>query len=640
MLQAVCVNWRNYQGRGVDYVNRLFASLSRHLSTVAGKFTVFTDAADEKYHQAINVELLPEGLEGWWNKLALFAPGMFDPGDRIVYFDLDTLVIGDMDEIVRYDGNFAALQDFYRPDGLQSSVMMWRAGWGAPIWNEWCRQGRPDWPGGDQAWIEHIVGDGADVLQDIFPGKFVSYKKDCVPFPPESSSVVVFHGEPRPHNCGRPWVEAMWTESDTGHFQLGMVANVPLEQIRSQIKQSAALDLPRLTSKPAHDGKVAIIGGGPSLSDAITIPQLQRFAAEGGKLWALNGSYDWLREHDLVADAHMIIDARPENVRFLRNSRDETRYYIASQCHPAVFEALRWRAAVRLDLDVMGDCGTTVGTHAICTAFVEGFREIHLFGFDSSYREGEGHAYHQSMNAQERIVDAHIGDRVFKAAPWMVRQVQDFEGIARDVVAAGGQIHVHGDGLLPYQADILAKAPMRAAYVRAQEVLGRLPGGPVVGAEIGVFRGEMSAYLLARPDLVLHMVDSWEGGGEAYATDTGDWHADLGNEDQEVFFECAKAQVEFAGPRALIHRHRSTDPVPNAPPLDFVFIDADHSYEGCKADIEAWRQTLKPGGLLCGHDYDNTAFPKYGVKKAVDEFAARHGLSVELGADFTWFIRI
>ena len=36
--------------------------------------------------------------------------------------------------------------------------------------------------------------------------------------------------------------------------------------------------------------------------------------------------------------------------------------------------------------------------------------------------------------------------------------------------------------------------------------------------------------------------------------------------------------------------------------LDFVFVDADHSYEAAKADIAAWRSKVKPGGILCGHD--------------------------------------
>ena len=32
--------------------------------------------------------------------------------------------------------------------------------------------------------------------------------------------------------------------------------------------------------------------------------------------------------------------------------------------------------------------------------------------------------------------------------------------------------------------------------------------------------------------------------------------------------------------------------------LDFVFIDADHSYEAAKADIAAWRSKVKPGGFF------------------------------------------
>jgi len=48
--------------------------------------------------------------------------------------------------------------------------------------------------------------------------------------------------------------------------------------------------------------------------------------------------------------------------------------------------------------------------------------------------------------------------------------------------------------------------------------------------------------------------------------------------------------------------------------LDFVFIDADHSYKEVKKDILAWMPKIKNGGILSGHDYP---FPD--VKRAVDE---------------------
>jgi len=50
--------------------------------------------------------------------------------------------------------------------------------------------------------------------------------------------------------------------------------------------------------------------------------------------------------------------------------------------------------------------------------------------------------------------------------------------------------------------------------------------------------------------------------------------------------------------------------------FDLVFIDADHSYEAVKADIQAWTPKVKHGGILCGHDYSAS---HEGLKQAVDE---------------------
>jgi predicted O-methyltransferase YrrM len=91
----------------------------------------------------------------------------------------------------------------------------------------------------------------------------------------------------------------------------------------------------------------------------------------------------------------------------------------------------------------------------------------------------------------------------------------------------------------------------------------------------------------------------------------------------------------------MVVRERSTVAAQNLTvPYDFVFLDADHSYEGCKADIAAWAPKIKPGGWLGGHDYENKAFPKFGVTQAVNEYASAAGLPVELGENFCWFIQI
>ncbi len=69
--------------------------------------------------------------------------------------------------------------------------------------------------------------------------------------------------------------------------------------------------------------------------------------------------------------------------------------------------------------------------------------------------------------------------------------------------------------------------------------------------------------------------------------------------------------------------------------VDVCYVDADHRYEGCKKDIEAWWPRIKPGGILAGHDYCGEY---QGVVDAVEEFAKREGLPVE-HRGITWIIR-
>jgi len=50
--------------------------------------------------------------------------------------------------------------------------------------------------------------------------------------------------------------------------------------------------------------------------------------------------------------------------------------------------------------------------------------------------------------------------------------------------------------------------------------------------------------------------------------------------------------------------------------IDLVFIDGDHSYEACQADIAGWSPFLKPGGIIAFHDFGSRA---EGVTRAIFE---------------------
>lgn len=103
-------------------------------------------------------------------------------------------------------------------------------------------------------------------------------------------------------------------------------------------------------------------------------------------------------------------------------------------------------------------------------------------------------------------------------------------------------------------------------------------------------------------------------------------------------------RTEFARDRRRIIRAESVDAAGmiGDASLDFAFIDADHSYEGCAADIRAWLPKIKPGGWIGGHDYE-PRFTKergYGVCQAVDDAALRHGWALSFGPDTTWYATI
>lgn len=65
--------------------------------------------------------------------------------------------------------------------------------------------------------------------------------------------------------------------------------------------------------------------------------------------------------------------------------------------------------------------------------------------------------------------------------------------------------------------------------------------------------------------------------------------------------------------------------------LDLVFIDADHSYEAVKKDMDNWWPKLKKGGIMAGHDYAPYAYE--GVVRAVNE---RFGSLVSDESDVWW----
>lgn len=129
-----------------------------------------------------------------------------------------------------------------------------------------------------------------------------------------------------------------------------------------------------------------------------------------------------------------------------------------------------------------------------------------------------------------------------------------------------------------------------------------------VGAEVGVYQGAYSDTLLRRVGVqTLYMIDAWDGTGMKRPYDGDAMYADVCRR-FKTFGRRVKIIREHSPQAADRFKHDS---------LDFVYIDADHSYAAVYNDIVAWYRKVRPGGILCGHDYVNSKHKQ--VKRAVDE---------------------
>lgn len=150
---------------------------------------------------------------GWWAKMGLFDPELF-PRDRLVlYFDLDTLLLGDLTFLAEYDGEFGMIRGFYHPV-RQSGVMAWRPGRLSDlVWEKWMEDpdGHISSFRGDGRWLhQHLPEEGVDQLLDLFPGRIVSYKVDAKQGPPDGARVVCGHGKPRFSSSRAGWAHVHW----------------------------------------------------------------------------------------------------------------------------------------------------------------------------------------------------------------------------------------------------------------------------------------------------------------------------------------------------------------------------------------------------------------------------------------------
>lgn len=155
--------------------------------------------------------------------------------------------------------------------------------------------------------------------------------------------------------------------------------------------------------------------------------------------------------------------------------------------------------------------------------------------------------------------------------------------------------------------------------------------------EVGCWKGFSTSHLAhqlkLRPDGGwLYAVDVWDRKGGYWK----DFVSRFPEEAADHLYACFLAHLRHEGIADVVLPYRM--PSIEAARLfkiagrsfDAVFVDGDHSESAVRADITAWKPLVRPGGILCGHDYSNRH-----VRAAVDAMLP----TIKLEAGDVWWVR-
>lgn len=230
MLNVLCLKFGNKYSS--DYVNKLYNMVQRHL-TVPHRFVCFTEDP-QGLDPRIEIKTLPtnETIKGWWWKTYLFKDDHFTAGEINLYFDLDIVIIDNIDKLLTHmPGHFVGFEDpskvFNRIPKLNSSVMRWCSGHYSDIWNLY-RSDRRQSSGlmGDQDWIWKLHQPSIKFYPNPWIqsykwqvrqhtelnriGAIHTFKTVRNPEVDPNTSIFVFHGTPNPEHVADPIVVDNW----------------------------------------------------------------------------------------------------------------------------------------------------------------------------------------------------------------------------------------------------------------------------------------------------------------------------------------------------------------------------------------------------------------------------------------------
>jgi hypothetical protein len=242
-------------------------------------------------------------------------------------------------------------------------------------------------------------------------------------------------------------------------FRIGEIrpdpAEIPLIQANRQAVEAARL--PAYRPQKVRDGKVAIVGFGPSL--AYTWQRLLNF---DGPIWTTSKAHDYLLQRGIVPAAHTDSDYRPHKAKFNSRLNPRIRYVLATHVHPDYWGRLL-EIGVTPEFFHVWLVGSgpyepgypkmpmmfDVTLQTVGLAYDAGYRRQEWFGCDASLEDGTIHAGpHEGVRTWLPVPRHRVAvfDKVYETDELLLRQATWADRMIRE--RGKLQVKIHGDGML------------------------------------------------------------------------------------------------------------------------------------------------------------------------------------------------
>lgn len=191
------------------YVNNLFYMIEKNTTIKNYEFYCFTDNT-QGLDKNINTIKIPKisnkNIYGWFHKLCLFDKKINPLKGRMLYFDLDVVIISNIDCFIQYESDkLTILNDWiYKKYGIKkynSSIMQWNIDLYFDLFDHFQNIVSCKKYAGDQDFITDHIQDAI-----FWPEEWcISYKwHECEKKKiPENAKIIVFHGNPKPHELDK-----------------------------------------------------------------------------------------------------------------------------------------------------------------------------------------------------------------------------------------------------------------------------------------------------------------------------------------------------------------------------------------------------------------------------------------------------